>query len=69
EVTGGLETFPHVRNECACIRKVKLLTLDDCKRLFPLIRRAKTAQARQLVDDYLARIKNLPRQSISTQSF
>lgn len=69
EVSGDMKNFPHVRNELACLRKVKLLTLDDCSRLFPLIREDRTAQARQLVDDYLRRIKKLPRQNINSQSF
>ena len=69
EVSVDLETFPHIRNELACIRTVNLLTLEDCDRLFPLIRRVKTEHARQLVDDYLVRIKNLPRQSRNRQSF
>jgi hypothetical protein len=45
------------------IRIFSLLALEDCDRLFPLIRRVKTKNARQLLDDYLARIKNLLRQS------
>jgi hypothetical protein len=69
EVSADLETFPHVRNELACIRTVKLLTLDDCDRLFPLIRRLKTTHAGQLVNDYLVRIKKLPRQKLKCQSF
>lgn len=69
EVSVDLETFPHIRNELACIRTVKLLTLEDCDRLFPLIRRVKTEHARQLVDDYLVRIKKLPRQRRKRQSF
>jgi hypothetical protein len=69
EVSAGLETFPHIRSELACIRTVKFLTLTDCNRLFPLIRRIKTEHARQLVDDYLVRIKKLPRQRRKRQSF
>jgi hypothetical protein len=69
EVSADLKTFPHVRNEIACIRTVELLNFDDCDRLFPLIRRLKTAHARQLVDDYIARIKRLPRQNLRRQSF
>ena len=61
EVSTDLETFPHIRNELACMDTVKLLTLEDCDRIFPLIRRFKTEHARQLVDDYLVRIKKLPR--------
>ena len=67
EVSADLETFPHIRNELACIRTVKLLTLEDCDRLFPLIRSIKTVHARQIVDDYLVRIKELPRQNRERQ--
>jgi hypothetical protein len=69
EVSVDLETFPHIRNELACIRTVNLLTLEDCDRLFPLIRRFKTEHARQLVDDYLVRIKKFSRQSRKPQPF
>jgi len=65
ELTANLETFPHVRNELACIRTVKLLTLGDCKRLYPLIRRAKSVHSRQLVDDYLVRFKKNLRPEIN----
>ena len=68
EMSADLETFPHIRNELACIDTVKLLTLEDCDRLFPLIRRVKTEHARQLIDDYLVRIKKLPRKRRKRQS-
>jgi hypothetical protein len=64
ELPADLTTFPHIRNERACIQTVNLLTLDDCGRLFPLIRRLKSAHARQLVGDYFARVKKHPRQNI-----
>ena len=53
EATGNLKTFPHLRDELACIRMTKALGLDDCRRLFPLVRRAKSNEARQIVTDYL----------------
>jgi hypothetical protein len=53
-------SFPHIRDELGCIRAVRLLTLADCGRLFPLIRRLKTADARQLIDDYFLRLKKYP---------
>jgi len=58
------ETFPHVRNELACIRTVKLLNLNDCGRLFPTIRRLKTPDARHLVHDYLVGVKKLSEDSL-----
>lgn len=57
ELSADLETFPHIRDELACIQIVKRLTWDDCKRLFPLIRHAKSVQVRHVVEDYLARFK------------
>ena len=60
ELTGDLNTFPHLCNELACIRISKQLKLDDCRRLFPLVRNAKSAEARQIVADYLAQSENGP---------
>jgi hypothetical protein len=57
ELSTDLETFPHVRNEFASIQTVQQLTLGDCKRLFPLIRYAKSVSVRHLVEDYLQRFK------------
>ena len=68
ELSADLKTFPHVRNERACIQTVNLLTLDDCGRLFPLIRRLKTAHARQLVEDYFLRVKKYFGQNINRPS-
>ncbi len=48
---GGL---PHLQNELACIRVTKRLSLQNCRELFPLIRRSKTAEARQIVSDFIA---------------
>jgi len=47
-------TFPHLRDELDCIRTTGNLSLPDCRELFPLIRRSKSAAARQIVSDYLA---------------
>lgn len=60
ELTTDSKIFPHARDELNCIRTVKSLNLNDCGRLFPLIRKIKTEKARKLVDDYLVRIKKLP---------
>jgi hypothetical protein len=57
EQTTGLTSFPHIRNELGCIRMVKLLTIDDCSRLFALVRRVQTSHAREIVVDYLKRFK------------
>jgi len=42
-------TFQHLRDELACIRAVRQLSIDDCRQLFPLIRRASSLEARQRV--------------------
>jgi len=47
---GGL---PHLQDELACIRVTKRLSLQDCRNLFPLIHRVKTAESRQIVADYI----------------
>jgi hypothetical protein len=43
------EKFPHLRDELACIQAVRQLSIDGCRHLFPLIRRASSSEARQLV--------------------
>ena len=57
ELTEEAGTFPHLRNELACIRTTGQLTLDDCRRLFPVVRRAKSLDARQIVTEYLVESK------------
>jgi hypothetical protein len=47
-------TYSHLRDELAGIRTTGKLSLQDCRELFPLIRRAKTAEARHIVSEYLA---------------
>ena len=56
---GGI--FPHLRDELACIRAVRQLSIDDCRHLFPLIRRASSSEARQLVGAFLAVPERSPR--------
>jgi hypothetical protein len=58
ELTDDLNTFPHLRDELACIRTAKQLSLDDCRRLFPLVHRTKSVDARQIVTEYLAEFKS-----------
>jgi hypothetical protein len=53
ELTRDVSVFPHLRDELSCIRTTAQLTYDDCRRLFPLIRRANTYKSRQIVKDYL----------------
>jgi hypothetical protein len=55
ELDERLETFPHLRDELACIRAIRQLSLEDCKRLFPLIRRAGTLEARGIITEFLVK--------------
>jgi hypothetical protein len=54
ELTDDLNTFPHLRDELGCLRIARLLCLEDCRRLFPLVRGAKSSEAREIVSEYLA---------------
>lgn len=62
ESNGDTDTFPHLQDELACLRATANLSLQDCRNLFPLIRRSKTAAARQIVADYLERTNLRTRQ-------
>ena len=42
-------TFPHLRDELACIRAARSLSFEDCRRLFAQIRRGGTSEARRVV--------------------
>jgi hypothetical protein len=53
ELADGAGTFPHIRDELACIRLVRRLSLDDCRELFPLIRRGGTREAREVLEEFL----------------
>ena len=62
ELTDDLNRFPHLRDELACIRTTAQLGLDDCRRLFPFVRRATSSDARQLVAQHLAAVRPQIRQ-------
>jgi hypothetical protein len=47
-------TFPHLRDELACIQAVRRLSFDDCRELFPHIRRTGTTQARKTLTSFFA---------------
>ena len=53
ELNDDLNTFPHLRDELNCIRRVRQLSLRDCRRLFPLVRRAQSSEAREIVNGYI----------------
>jgi hypothetical protein len=46
--------FRHLRDELACIHAVRHLSLDDCRRLFPGLRRASTLDARRTITTLLS---------------
>jgi hypothetical protein len=58
ELTDNLNRFPHLRNELDCIRITRQLSLEDCRRLFPLMRRASSSEARKIVGGYLTEVKH-----------
>lgn len=54
ELTNDLNGLPHLHNELKCIDMVREHKLEDCRRLFQLVRHAGTAQAYQIVTEYMA---------------
>jgi hypothetical protein len=60
ELTEGADPYPHVRDELMASDTVRGLSLSDCRRLFPLIRLAPTATARETVGRYLTRRTGAP---------
>ena len=54
ELTSDMHSFPHLCDELACIRITNQLNLDDCRLLFPNVRRAKSTEARKIVCEYMA---------------
>lgn len=57
EITDGLDTFPRLQDELACMRIAMQLDQKDCRHLFPQVRRSKSAEARRIVAEYLTKIK------------
>lgn len=47
------EPYPHTRDEVEVGEITKQLSYDDCRYLYPLIHRSSTAEARQVVWEYL----------------
>ena len=65
EITENLKRFPHLRDELDCIRTANALSLEDCRGLFPLVRRAKSHDALSIVTEYLADLR--PRINMKNQ--
>lgn len=53
EILDGAGGMPHLLDEMECIHLSNRLVLDDCRRLFPMIRRVGNERARQIVAEYL----------------
>jgi hypothetical protein len=54
EITASPGTYPHLRDELATIETVRQLSLEDCRRLFPHIRRTTTENAKKLIHRYMS---------------
>jgi hypothetical protein len=55
EMIGRAGQFPHLKNEMETNRITDVLSYEDCRRLYPLIRRSGTAKARRIALGYMAR--------------
>lgn len=53
EMIAGAGQFPHLKNEMETGRIADALGYEDCRRLYPLIRRSGTARARRIVLGYI----------------
>ncbi|WP_373500618.1 hypothetical protein [Desulfococcus sp.] len=53
EITATADPYPHTRDELETDAVVRRLDMADCRRLYPVIRRAATATAREMVRHYL----------------
>jgi hypothetical protein len=53
EIVKTTDPYPHTRDELEIAATVRNLSMADCRRLFPLIRRASTDTARDMVQHYL----------------
>ena len=55
EMVDSADPFPHTRDELHTAAIVRQLTIADCRRLFPFVRRVNTESAREMVRHYLER--------------
>ena len=53
EIAADAGAYPHTRDELAVGGATDQLSLDDCRRLYPRVRRASTADSREIVRRYL----------------
>ena len=55
ENTENGNAFFHMTDEKTCIRMVKKLSINDCRRLYGFIRQVQTLEARRIVENFLGR--------------
>ena len=55
EIVGTDDPYPHTRNELEVGAMTARLSMTDCRRIYPLVRRTSTSTARELVEHYLRR--------------
>ena len=53
EIAGDDGSYPHTRDELDVGLVTDRLALEDCRRLYPLVRRASTIESRAIVNRYL----------------
>jgi hypothetical protein len=53
EIAADAETYPHTRDELAVGSVTDRLSLDDCRRLYPRVRRASTTASREILMRFL----------------
>mgnify|MGYP001121421306 CR=1 FL=1 len=53
EISAQVDTFPHIRNELDTIAMVNNMSFEDCRKLFPMIRRRSTDDSFTMVQQYL----------------
>ena len=52
-----VDRFFHLKNESDCIRLCRMLTMGDCQYLYPIIRKRKTIDSYNIVNEYINRNK------------
>jgi hypothetical protein len=53
EIAADADSYPHTRDELEVGSVTDQLSLDDCRRLYPWVRRASTTESREIVMRYL----------------
>ena len=53
EIAADTDTYPHTRDELEVGSVTDQLSLDDCRRLYPLVRRASTTDSRKIINRYI----------------